>query len=98
MGDQFEEDLEFEWDRGNLNKNWGKHRVKSKEAEEIFLDAKALISLDTKHLRVEFRWLLLGRAKSKRKLTVVFTKRKNKIRVISARAMNKKERNKYENQ
>lgn len=98
MGDKFERDLEFEWDEGNNDKNFVKHGVKSREAEEIFLDASALVSLDTKHLKVEFRWLLLGRTKAKRKLTAIFTKRRNKIRVISARDMNKKERNKYENQ
>ncbi|KKP47617.1 MAG: hypothetical protein UR39_C0003G0020 [Candidatus Woesebacteria bacterium GW2011_GWA1_33_30] len=98
MDDLFKTSLEFEWDRGNGEKNWNLHKVKNKEAEEIFKDLIAIISLDTKHLKVELRWLLLGKTKSNRKLTVAFTKRNAKIRVISARDMNKKERKLYENQ
>lgn len=98
MGDELEENLGFEWDKGNVDKNWKKHRVTRKESEEIFFDRKAMVSLDVKHLKVEKRWLLLGATKSKRRLGVVFTKRKSKVRVISARSMNKKERIKYEKQ
>ena len=38
---------------------------------------------------------MLGRTDTDRKLFIVFTIRKNLIRVISARNMNKKERNIY---
>jgi len=90
--------LEFEWDGGNRTKNWVKHKVKIRETEETFLDSKALISEDPNHSKVEFRWLLLGKTARVRKLAVVFTRRTNKIRVVSARPMNKKERRLYERQ
>lgn len=98
MDDLFKSSFEFEWDNGNKEKNWNRHKVKYSEAEQVFVDNSALVSLDTKHLEIEFRWLLLGVTRYKRKLAVVFTKRKGKIRIISARDMNKKERNKYEKQ
>lgn len=98
MDDLFKSSFEFEWDKGNKEKNWNRHKVKYSEAEQVFVDNGALVSLDTKHLKIEFRWLLLGVTRYKRKLTVVFTERKGKIRIISARDMNRKERSKYENQ
>lgn len=98
MDDLFKFSFEFEWDRGNKEKNWINHKVKNLEAEEAFLDDRAIKSLDTKHLKIEIRWLLLGTSRNNRKLAVVFTKRKEKIRIISARDMNKKERKLYEDQ
>jgi uncharacterized DUF497 family protein len=50
---------------------------------------------DTKHSENENRLYLLGRTDQDRLLFVVFTIRKNLIRVISARDMNKKEREIY---
>lgn len=98
MEDQFEGDLEFEWDRGNTDKNWKKHRVTNKEAEEVFFDNKAIRRIDQKHSKIETRWLLLGKTKTNRKLATIFTKRKSKIRVISVRSMNRKEKTVYEKQ
>ena len=43
-----------------------------------------------KHSQNECRCYVLGRTDENKKLFVVFTKRNNKIRVISARVMNKK--------
>ena len=96
MARKSEDYLEFEWDEGNANKNWIKHKVNVKESEEVFIDPKAIISEDPKHSKVEVRWLLLGKTKEGRSLTVVFTKRGNKIRVISARPQGRKERRLYE--
>lgn len=96
--DQFEEDLEFEWDKGNIDKNWLNHKITNKEAEGIFLDQKAIKIFDVLHSKLEARWLLLGKTEGDRKLAVIFTKRKSKIRIISARLMNKKERKAYEKQ
>lgn len=95
MGDEFEGDLEYEWDKGNSDKNWAKHRVSNKEAEEVFFDDRAIRRIDIKHSKVETRWLLLGKTKTNRKLATIFTKRKSKIRVISVRPMNRKEKATY---
>jgi len=96
--DEFDRDLEFEWDKGNVDKNWKKHKVVNKESEEIFFDARAMRRSDIRHSKKEERWLLLGKTKVNKKLAVVFTKRKSKIRIISARPMNKKEKLAYEKQ
>ena len=81
---------EFEWDTGNTNKNI-KHKVVDTEAEEVFFDQNKVVYKDVLHSRKEIRYILLGKTKTKRLLFVVFTKRKNKIRIISARVVNKKE-------
>ena len=87
----------FEWDSGNIDKNV-KHKVEDKESEEPFFDKKRIMLEDTKHSRQEKRYLLLGKTKKGRKLSLIYTLRKSKIRVISARDMNKKERRLYEEQ
>lgn len=94
--DDFKGDLEFEWDEGNELKNWIRHKVTNKEAEEVFLDRSILVGSDEKHSTSEIRYLAYGRALGGKCLAVVFTKRGKKLRIISARQMNKKERNKYD--
>lgn len=86
----------FDWDRGNQEKNWLKHKVSIKEAESIFLDKKILIISDPKHSTLEPRYVAHGESKKRRRLTVVFTIRKRLIRVISARDQSKRERKEYE--
>lgn len=88
--------IEFEWDGGNLNKN-RKHNVKNSEAEEIFIDKKSITLEDGKHTtKEETRYMILGKTRKERKLSVIFTMRKNKIRIISCRNMSTKERRLYE--
>jgi uncharacterized DUF497 family protein len=50
---------------------------------------------DEKHSQTENRYLILGKTNQERFLTVIFTIRKNKIRVISARDMKRKEKSIY---
>lgn len=85
------EPIEFQWDGGNQNKSWDKHKVSQQEAEEVFTDSNKKISKDFLHSEDEDRYLILGNTTKGRKLFVVFTLRKNKVRVISARDLNKKE-------
>ena len=86
----------FDWDKGNINKNWEKHKVKDQECEEVFFDIKKKLFKDTVHSVKEKRYILLGQTKLKRLLFIVFAIRKNKIRIISARDINKKEKYLYE--
>ena len=86
----------FDWDKGNINKNLSKHRVANKETEEIFSNEPRFIVEDKKHSIKEKRYMLWGITNKERKLTVIFTIRKNKIRIISSRNMNRKERSFYE--
>ena len=88
--------LSFDWDGGNLEKNWQKHKVHFKEAEEIFLNRPLKLFEDPKHSIKEERFLAYGITNQGRKLTVVFTVRKQKVRPISTRDMNKKEVTVYE--
>jgi uncharacterized protein len=86
----------FEWDNGNRDKNRISHRVEWTEAEEAFFGVPVVVSPDPKHSLSENRMVLLGRTLADRRLVVVFTVRRNHIRVISARDMSKKERKLYD--
>jgi len=88
----------FDWDSGNKEKNWEKHRVDYRECEEAFFNKPLLISEDAKHSFHEQRYYVLGVSDAGRELFLVFTVRNNKIRVISARDQSKKERRLYEQQ
>ncbi len=85
----------FEWDKGNIEKNWKNHRVSYTECEEVFFNSPLVVGIDEKHSEGENRFYLLGKTDNQRLLFVVFTVRSNKIRVISARDMNRKERRIY---
>ncbi len=86
----------FEWDDGNIYKNEKKHGIKWQEIEEVFFNEPLLIYEDFKHSKDECRCYALGKTDEEKMLFVVFTKRNKKIRVISDRKMNKKEREIYE--
>jgi len=86
----------FEWDAGNSEKTWQRHEVRQVEAEEALLNRPFVLDLDVKHSRDEPRYIALGRTDTHRLLTVVFTVRGKRIRAISARPMNKKEREIHE--
>ena len=81
----------FEWDAGNIDKNWVKHGVCNAECEEFFFNTPLLIRPDSSHSQEEARNAALGRTDATRPLFVVFLIRNNFIRVISARDMTDKE-------
>lgn len=85
----------FHWDNGNINKNLIKHNVTNQEAEEIFVSEHTFIFEDKRHSAKEKRYMVWGTTHQDRKLSVIFTIRQEKTRVISARNMNKKERREY---
>lgn len=88
----------FDWDKGNSRKNVEKHRVGQSEAESIFFNEPLLVLEDARHSRAEARFHALGETDDARQLHVTFTLRQDGrlIRVISARAMHRKERAVYE--
>ncbi|MEI7579518.1 MAG: BrnT family toxin [bacterium] len=88
--------LEFVWDQGNLDKNLKKHHVSNEEIEQTFWDPNKKALKDHKHSELENRQILLGKTFAGRLLFIVFTVRQGKIRVISARDLNKKEFNLYQ--
>lgn len=86
----------FEWDKGNVDKNRFKHDVNINECEEVFFNKPQVIAYDKAHSQREERYSILGQTTKGRKLNIIFTLRNNKIRAISARDQNKKERKLYE--
>lgn len=89
----------FEWDEGNRNKSVLKHGIENDEAESIFYDPKYIHYSDEFHsIFSEERFILIGRSKLNRILFCSFTFREEKIRIISTRKANAKNRRIYENQ
>lgn len=89
--------ITFQWDTGNIRKNLIKHNVTTQEAEEIFTQRPFLTSKDIRHSSdKEQRYHGLGQTKNKRRLQVTFTLRREEIRIISIRDMDRKERKQYE--
>jgi uncharacterized DUF497 family protein len=89
--------IAFQWDQGNIHKNLIKHNVTTQEAEEIFTQKSFLTNEDTKHSSdTEQRYHGLGQTKNGRKLQVAFTLRGEKVRIISIRDMDRKEKQQYE--
>ncbi len=93
---KFSSIIGFQWDGGNVDKNYKKHGVSPKEAEEIFLDETLKVKKDFKHSQKEKRFIAFGKTFSNKVLFVVFTMRGELIRIISARDANRKERAVYE--
>lgn len=85
----------FEWDSANAEKNWFRHHVSQTECEQTFFNHPIILHRDEKHSQQEERYYLLGQTDDGRELFIVFTIRKNLIRIISARDMSRKEREIY---
>lgn len=83
--------IEFQWDKGNKDKNLKRHGVTNEEIEEVFFSDWIRVVKDVFYSGREDRYLLIGKTAFGRKLFIVFTLRNNKVRVISARDLNKKE-------
>jgi len=88
--------MEFEWDEKKAIANAKKHDIGFHEAATVFGDPLALTFSDPDHSNAEQRFLTFGLSQSNRLLVVSHTDRRNTVRIISARRMNKKERTIYE--
>ena len=86
----------FNWDSGNLHKNWDKHLVSRYECEQVFFNEPFLLFDTEGRTQREIRHFGLGITDDGRRLFIVFTIRQQLIRVISARDMSKKERKIYD--
>jgi uncharacterized DUF497 family protein len=96
MEDKFDEFVGFQWDKGNTDKNFIKHNVENWECEQVFFNKPLLVLDDPRHSITERRSAAFGKTDAGRLLIVIFTKRGNLLRVISAREMNTRERRFYE--
>lgn len=90
-----EECTGFEWDDGNIDKNWERHGVSDPECEEVFLNRPLVVRHDPAHSGEERRFHALGQTDKGRYLFIAFTVRQQLIRVISAREMTRRERRFY---
>ncbi len=86
----------FDWDEGNLDKSRRKHGATPEEAESVFIDENSLTIPDKPHSEMEKRLVIIGKSILERYLYVVFTLRRNKVRIISARRMHREEVEKYD--
>jgi uncharacterized DUF497 family protein len=92
----FEQFAGFQWDRGNRDKNLIKHNVENWECEQVFFNRPLLVLDDPTHSVSGNRWAALGKTDTDRFLVVIFTKRNDLIRIISAGDMNRREREFYD--
>ena len=88
--------LIFEWDSEKARENEQKHGVPFGEAAEVFDDDHSLTVRDPDHSLDEARYLIFGVSKQGAHLVVSYTERGDRIRLISARPMNARERRAYE--
>lgn len=86
----------FEWDEHNAPKLWSRHKVSITECEQLFLNTPLIVAADVKHSVAERRFYALGQTDEQRLLFAAFTVRQDRVRVISARDMSRKERNVYQ--
>ena len=92
---EFFQDVEgFQWDEANASKNWTRHEVSQTEAEQVCLNRPVVVA-DARP-GTEGRWFAFGRTDGDRLLTIVFTIRGPRLRVISARPMSRPERKRYD--
>jgi uncharacterized DUF497 family protein len=73
----------FEWDEDKNKFNQEKHNVSFSEAQLAFYDEKRIIAKDKEHSIYENRFYCFGKIDGEL-LTVRFTYRNNKIRIIGA--------------
>ena len=85
--------MEFEWDQGKAEGNRRKHGVDFADAVGVFEDPYALSRPDP--FPAEERVATLGRDLLDRLIVVVWTWRREKIRIISARRATPRERRRY---
>ena len=88
--------MEFEWDPQKAAKNLRKHKVAFTEAATVFGDDLSITIHDPNHSVDEERYITIGWSYRRRLLMVAHTERGDRIRIISARALTRVEREAYE--
>jgi uncharacterized DUF497 family protein len=73
----------FEWDAEKEAANIAKHGANFTEAQHAFLDRKRVLLKDVTHSALEPRLFCIGRTE-RGILTVRYTRRANRIRIIGA--------------
>lgn len=85
--------VQFEWDEEKEKKNIRKHGITFDIARRVFDDPYRIEIYDEAHSGEEDRYNTIGMVNEI--LFVVYTERKNNIRIISARIATREERSLY---
>ena len=83
----------FEWDEEKNRLNFKKHKIRFETARLVFNDENRIEIYDEAHSLYEDRYATIGMVDDV--LFVVYTDRKDVIRIISARLATRRERNYY---
>lgn len=85
--------MNYSWDPEKARKNFQKHGVRFPDLEPIFEDERAIV-ID-ENIPGEDRSIIIGMDGLARILVVVYAKRGDDLRIISARKADSKERKQY---
>jgi uncharacterized protein len=85
---------EFEWDGAKARRNYSRHGVTFEIAKKAFRDPSMVEILDDREDYGEDRYLLIGMADGQL-LSIIYTERNERYRLISARRANKDEQDHY---
>lgn len=85
--------MKIEWDTNKNDVNVKKHHISFETAARVFLDENRLDYYDIVHSMNEDRYITIGLVEEV--IVVVYTLRKTRIRIISARLATSKERELY---
>ena len=86
--------MEFEWDESKRRANYRKHGLDFRDAEKVF-QGMTIAAEDKRQDYREKRFISLGRLGDV-VVVIVHTERGDRIRIISMRRANQKERRAYE--
>ena len=93
MGEIELEGLIIEWDDNKAALNWKKHKIYFEDAARVFLDDNRIDEFDEEHSDFEERRKVIGMVENI--LFVVYTELGEKLRLISARNVTRKEKEDY---
>jgi uncharacterized DUF497 family protein len=85
--------VDYEWDDAN-RRHVLEHGVEPAEAEDALLDPRR-VGAEAYRVARELRWAALGATEDGRLLFVVFTRRRSRVRIVTARDAKPRERRRY---
>lgn len=85
--------MDFDWDDANIQHILEGHRVHPEETMEVLFNKPVMINEGT--VKGEMRYRVVGRTDNDRILTVVFTRRNAKFRIVTAFDSGDKDVRKY---
>jgi uncharacterized DUF497 family protein len=86
----------YEWDAKKARGNRRKHQISFEEAARVFFDPLALTFPDPDHSIGEEREITIGRSSRQQVVFVSHCRRRDRVRIISARKTTRGERKQYE--